>query len=102
MALLRGPMVFCLGLDRNPGLASVALRDLVVDPASIGEPEPDDSVRPGGLSVRAKAWTAADCSGDPVDVVFTEFADPSGREVYFRLPAGGSSIPQVDDEVISL
>ena len=102
MALLRGPMVFCLGLDRNPGLASVTLRDLVVDPASIGAPEPDDSVRPGGLSVRAKAWMAADCSGSPVDVVFTEFADPSGREVYFRLPAGGSPIPLVDDEVISL
>ena len=48
------------------------------------------------------AWMAADRSGSPVDVVFTEFADPSGREIYFRLPAGGSPIPLVDDEMISL
>ena len=104
VALLRGPMVFCIGADRNPALVTAHpnLHDLVVDPASVGDPEPDSSVRPGGLAVRAKAWTSEDRSGDRVDVVFTEFADPSGREVYFRIPADESQIPVVDDELISL
>lgn len=103
VALLRGPMVFCLGLDRNPGLEAVcpSFRDLVIDPASLGAPESDGTVRPDGRAVRAKAWTNVECTGDKVDVVFTEFADPSGREVYFRLPAGETAIPQVDDEIIS-
>ena len=41
--------------------------------------------------------------GEKVSVVFTEFADPSGMEVYFRVPdmANAAPIPLVDDKLIN-
>jgi len=104
VALLRGPMVYCLGKDQNASLFRTfpSFRELTVDPASIGAPTPDDSVREGGLKVTAQAWTTADCTGEKVPVVFTEFADPSGREVYFKIPDVPPAIPVADDEIMSL
>ena len=106
VALMRGPMVYCIGIDQNAGLFQTfpSFRDLTVDPASIGEPVPDDSVRKGGRKVMAQAWTTADCTGEKVSVVFTEFADPSGREVYFKVPDLSNPTPLVilDDEIVSL
>lgn len=104
VALMRGPMVFCLGKDQNLELFKVSpsFRDVVVDPASIGAPVPDDSIRKGGLKVSAHAWTNMDCAGEKVSVVFTEFADPSGREIYFRVPNTDNATPLfvVDDELM--
>ena len=106
VALLRGPMVYCIGKDQNAALfqAFPSFRDLTVDPATIGAPVPDDTVRRGGLKVSALAWTTADCTGEKVPVVFTEFADPSGREVYFKVPdlSNAAPIGIVDDEITSL
>ena len=106
MALLRGPMVYCLGKGQNAALFQTfpSFRDLTVDPASIGEPVSDDSVRKGGRKVTAQAWTAADCAGKKVPVVFTEFADPSGLEVYFKVPDLSNTTPITiaDDEIVSL
>ena len=106
VALLRGPMVYCLGRDQNAALFQTfpSFRDLTVDPASIGVPMPDDTIRKGGLKVSAQAWTTADCTGEKVPVVFTEFADPSGREVYFKTPDVSNTAPLeiVDDEITSL
>ena len=104
VALLRGPMVYCIGKDQNAALFQTfpSFRDLTVDPATIGAPVPDDTVRKGGLKVSALAWTTADCTGGKVPVVFTEFADPSGREVYFKVPDASAMIPLVDDEIMSL
>ena len=106
VALLRGPMVYCIGKDQNAALSQAfpSFRDLTVDPASIGAPVPDDTVRKGGLKVSALAWTTADCTGEKVPVVFTEFADPSGREVYFKVPdlSNAAPIGIVDDEITSL
>ena len=106
VALMRGPMVYCIGRDQNVGLFQTfpSFRDLTVDPASIGEPVSDDSVRKGGRKVTAQAWTKADCTGEKVPVVFTEFADPSGREVYFKVPDLSNPTPLVivDDEIVSL
>ena len=55
------------------------------------------------VAASALAWTAPDCGGEKVSVVFTEFADPSGMEVYFRVPdmANAAPIPLVDDELIN-
>ena len=106
VALMRGPMVYCIGRDQNAGLfqAFPSFRDLTVDPASIGEPVSDDSVRKGGRKVTAQAWTTADCAGEKVPIVFTEFADPSGREVYFKVPDLLNTAPLTvaDDEIVSM
>ena len=83
---------------------SQIFRDLTVDPASIGSPIPDDTIREGGLKVSARAWTTAGRTGEAVPVVFTEFADPSGQEGYFRVPdlSNATPIAITDDEIVSL
>ena len=50
-----------------------------------------------------KAWTNPERTGDPVDVVLTEFVDPDGIEVYFKIPNLNEtkSIRVVDDELLS-
>lgn len=105
VALLRGPVLFTLSETLNAAALKrcPTPRDLVLDPASIGVPVPENSVRPNGQKVVAKAWTNPDRTGDPVEVVLTEFVDPNGVEVYFKLPPGTDAqpIPVVDDELLS-
>ncbi len=105
VVLLRGPIVYCFGKDQNAGLLAKfpELRNLVIDPASITEPVRDDSIRPNGLKVVAKAWLNPDCTGEKVDVTLTEFIDPSGQDVYFCVPdlADTSPLRLTDDEIVS-
>lgn len=99
-ALMRGPVVYCIGTANNAEVLKQYGQpgDLVLDPASPGAPISDTSVRLGGLKVLAKAWapggTAAGAA--PLDVVLTEFVDPSGVATYFRLP---DLTAAVDDEL---
>jgi len=105
VVLLRGPVVFCLGKDLNAELFAQCPepRNLVIDPASLTEPTRDDSLRPNGLRVTAKAWLNPERTGPKVDVVLSEFIDPSGREVYFRVPdlADTSPVRLLDDEIVT-
>ena len=104
VTLLRGPIVYCVGKDQNAKLlASSEPRNLVIDPASINEPVRDDSIRPNGLKVVAKAWPNQECAGEQVDVILTEFIDPSGQDVYFCVPdlADTAPIRLTDDEIVT-
>ncbi len=106
VALLRGPVVYCIGKDQNAELLQGKCpepRNLVIDPGSLAEPTRDDSIRPNGLKVVAKAWLNQDTSGERVDVTLTEFIDPSGQGVYFRVPnlADTSPVRLTDDELVS-
>jgi|GEM_PF-142589 len=105
VVLLRGPIVYCIGRIQNAALSATCPepRNLVIDPATIAEPVRDDSIRPNGLKVIAKAWRNQDRTGDKVDVTLTEFIDPSGQEVYFRVPnlADTSPVRLTDDEIVS-
>ena len=98
VAVLRGPVVYCLGQAQNAALVDKCpnLRDITLDPASFGEPEKDDATRPDGRKVRVKGKTA---DGEAVEIVLTEFPDETGREIYFRLP-NDSTIPPVADELL--
>lgn len=109
-ALLRGPVLFCIGEAQNPNLVKNKdllkkigqLRELVIDPASLGAPEPDDSIRPNGLKVKAKAWLNPNRTGEKIDVVLNEFIDPSSLDVYFRIPDENNPAPVrlMDDELL--
>ena len=105
VALLRGPVVYCVGKDQNAELLKKCSepRDLVIDPASLAGPVRDESIRPDGLKVAAKAWLKPDATGEKADVTFTEFIDPSGLDVYFRVPnvADTSPVRLMDDEIVS-
>jgi len=101
-ALVRGPVVYCIGTAGNAELLKKCKEpgDLTIDPGSLGKPMADTSVRPGGLKVLAKAWPAGSPAKDaaPLDVVLTEFVDPSGIATYFHVP---DLTKAVDDELTS-
>ncbi len=102
VALLRGPILFGFSQRLNPELAQKIEngRDLVVDPASIGQPQKDDSIRPDGLKVTAKATLP---TGETADVTFGEFVDDTCVSVYFKVPDLQNTAPirLMDDELIS-
>lgn len=101
-ALMRGPVVYCIGAAENAELLKKYPKasDLILAPASLGAPVADKSVRPDGLKVLAKAWPPGSDAKEaaPLDVVLTEFADPSGIATYFRLPDLARA---VDEELMS-
>ena len=112
VAILQGPVLFCLDPKRlvamNPSLAkqinalpsgkegleerraslSKTVRNLCLDPRSLGQAVKDETVRPGGLACPARAWspgTPTTASPD-LKLLLTEFADPGGEAVYFLVP----------------
>jgi hypothetical protein len=99
-ALMRGPVVYCIGAANNAELLKTHQKpgDLILDPTSLGTPVADKVVRPAGMKVLAKAWPPGSQTRDaaPLDVVLTEFVDPSGVTTYFRLP---DLTRAVDDEL---
>ncbi len=98
-ALLRGPVIYCLSREKNELPEDMNLRDITIDPASLGNPVKDESLRPSGLACRMKAWSPGrELSAAPdLDLLFTEFPDPTGEEIYFKVPEGAAT---VDDELI--
>jgi hypothetical protein len=114
VALMRGPVVYCIGTAANKALLNQFKeprelmmkptsgtkplvyedvgfeepRELMIDPVSLGAPLPDTSVRPDGRKALAKAWPpGADAKGPAtLDIVLTEFVDPSGVATYLRVP----------------
>ena len=90
VALVRGPVVYCIGTRHNAELLKKygQPRNLTLDPATLGEPVADTSVRPGGLIVPAKAWPPGERGNGAasLDVVLSEFVDPSGIATYFLVP----------------
>jgi DUF1680 family protein len=105
VALMRGPVLFTFSEKLNAAVLKSCPepRDLVLDPSSIGDPILDNSVRPNGQKVVVKAWTNPARTGDLVDVILTEFIDPDGIEVYFKIPDldDTKTIRVVEDELLS-
>ena len=90
-ALARGPVVYCLGTAQNKEILEKYpnFNGIVIDPASLGEPEPDPSVRPDGKKVTVKARVEAPgawSKGAPhLTLTFTEFVDPTGIVTFIHL-----------------
>lgn len=90
VAVMRGPLVFCLDPAQNPQFAKsdpADLGQLRIAPASLGTPVPDDSVRPDGIACQAGFWKGGFGLGAKHDytLLLTEFPDPAGRATYFSL-----------------
>jgi uncharacterized protein len=100
VAILRGPLVYCLSRSRHPALAKIDLRLLTLDPQSLEGPLPDPSL-PGGRACRVKAWGPGKWyphAKPDLTLTLTEFPDPTGEATYFNVPnplAAGI----VDDEL---
>ena len=94
VALMYGPQLFCLSRARHPELKEIDLRLLVIDPQSLEGPVAVDSVRPGGLAFRVKAWKPG--GWYPLEefaytLTLTEFPDPDGEATFFKVPNPGDS-----------
>ena len=105
VALLRGPVLFTFSDKLNAEVLKKCPkpRDLTLDPTSIGNPVLDNRIRPDGQKVIVKAWTNPERSGELVEVVLTEFVDPDGIDVYFKVPKLDDTRPIriMDDELLS-
>jgi DUF1680 family protein len=103
VAVMRGPLVFCLNPAQNPVLAKLdgtELGYLALNPATFGDPVPDASVRPDGIACRVQTWKPGFGLSPKADyeLTLTEFPDPAGRAVYFRLRDYGAA---EDDELLT-
>jgi uncharacterized protein len=97
-AVMRGPVVFCLNPAQNESLRDRDGADLgfiMIDAASLKEVPGDASSRPGGIACQVRAgdveW-AAGVAGN-LSLKLTEFPDPEGKCVYFRLPDLSVAVP---------
>jgi DUF1680 family protein len=102
-AVMRGPVVFCLNPDCDDRLVAQDGADLgriTLDPESFGEPLADDSIRPDGIACPVQAWKPGYAVQRPGDLSLrlTEFPDPGGKAVYFRLQDFDVA---VDDELLN-
>lgn len=94
VAVMRGPQLFCLNPERQENFSPDFMRRMAIDPASLQLGEPDSSIRPQGLTCRAKFWNPNNYwPSAPADMplTLTEYADPGCQQTYFLLIN-----PQVD------
>lgn len=102
VAVMRGPVVFCLNRARHEKLAKIDLREITIIPSSLEGPIRDDTVRRDGLACRVQAWSPR--AWHPhvkpdLNLVLTEFTDPGGEATYFKV-ANPKDDTLVDDELL--
>ena len=102
VAVMRGPLVFCLDPSQQKSLESLDAADLqrfTLDPASL-EVVRTDALHPGGVACRAGAWKPGYgiAAKHDLTLVLTEFPDPAGRATFFRLRDMSAA---VDDELLT-
>jgi hypothetical protein len=103
VAVMRGPLVFCLSRERHPELAKMDLRSIVLDPASLEGPFADDSVHPGGVTCRVKVWKPGEWyphAKPALTLTLTEFPDPGCEAAYFKVP--NPNAPELVDDELAL
>jgi hypothetical protein len=96
-AVMRGPLVYTLDPARNPALANVDLKRIVLLPNTAELVEDDTAVRRGGTACRIKADFDKAQNG-ALSLTLTEFPDPDGQLIYFQLPDMRMA---VDDEMFA-
>jgi uncharacterized protein len=99
VAVMRGPMIFCLDPEQNESLAKMDAADLgriVIDMPSIeSTPIKDTTVRPEGIACRLRAGNLPFAMGNSgnLTLTLTEFANPKGKCTYFAIPDLSEAVP---------
>ena len=105
VAVMRGPLLFCLNPDQDESLAERDGADLgriMIDLESIESvPVLNEAVRANGIGCRVKAGTKPFAMGNEqnITLTLTEFPDPKGKCTYFRVPDFSEAVP---DELTEL
>jgi uncharacterized protein len=89
VAVMRGPLVFCLNPAWNEGLADMDLRLITIDPSSLEGPFEDNTVHEGGQACRVRTWGPGVWypQAEPdLNLLLTEYSDPGGEATYFKIP----------------
>jgi uncharacterized protein len=102
VAVMRGPVVFCLDPSQNASLQRMDAADLtgiMIDAGSL-RLLPDDSVHRGGVACSVKAGSDGFSIGvsGKLSLKLTEFPDPEGKAAYFRVPDVSMAVA---DEILS-
>lgn len=91
VAVMRGPILYCLSTD-NAGtygeLDGATLGQITLNPRSFEFMTDSSTVRPGGTAYSVEVWPPGDERRQAVNlprVILTEFTDPKGKAVYFKL-----------------
>jgi DUF1680 family protein len=99
VAIMRGPLIFCLDPEQNESLAKMDAADLgriVIDKSSIESvPVKSSEIRPDGIACRVKAGNLPFAMGNAgnLTLTFKEFADPKGKCTYFSVPDLSEAVP---------
>ncbi|OCT15418.1 hypothetical protein A8709_15165 [Paenibacillus pectinilyticus] len=104
VAVMRGPIVYCLNPAKQSGMADMDLRLVTCDTSSIEGEHNDGGVMDKGSTCCLKAWGPYRHGPEnqpDLDLVLTEFPDPNGQSVYFRV-ADPSADHLLEDELTEL
>jgi uncharacterized protein len=99
VAVMRGPLLFCLNPAQNESLAGKDGADLgriVIDIKSIASaPSVSSVIHPGGIACNVKACNVpmAISNTGNLSLTLTEFADPDGKCTYFTDPDLSEAVP---------
>lgn len=101
VAVMRGPVLFCLNPAQNPAIEKYDGADLGQFTLRLASAKAEKStaVRPDGLACRVDAWKPGYSTSPRPEFVLllTEFPDPGGKATYFRVRDLGVG---VDDELL--
>lgn len=89
-AVMRGPIVFCLNPAQNDQLLKMDAADIssyMIDPNSLKLISGDSTLHPNGMACSVDANERTFSLGTrEKSLKLTEFPDPEGKVVYFRIP----------------
>ncbi|MCR4415963.1 MAG: glycoside hydrolase family 127 protein, partial [Thermoguttaceae bacterium] len=103
VAVMRGPVVYCLNRSRHKDLAQIEPRLLTIAPETLEGPLPDATVRPDGLACKVRAWRPGAWypqAKTDFELVLTEYPDAGGEAIYFHVP-NPNAAEFVEDELIA-
>jgi uncharacterized protein len=101
VAVMRGPLLFCLNPQKQDDLNTQTMRLLRLDVSSLKLGESDKTIRPNGLTCQASFWEPGDYNAAgraPLELTLTEYADPGCEWTYFLIPNPDAE-DAVDDEL---
>jgi DUF1680 family protein len=89
VAVMRGPVLFCLNPERQRDFDGETMKLLRIDAASLQLGPTDETIRPGGLTCEASFWEPTDYNAGgraPMRLLLSEYADPGCEWTYFLVP----------------